>query len=299
MTAARPVAGLTLLAVALLAAALSADEKAAPAAGRKVHLRYKFKPGESIRWEVVHRATIATTIQGTTQTAKTKSESIKVWQITAATPGGPVEFVHLVESVNMANEISGRAKVEYDSQKDAQPPAGYEDVAKAVGVPLTVVRIDAQGHVLERQEKHVQPGGGDDTPIAIPLPEVPVSVGHVWTEPHEVTVALPGGKSRRISTRRRFELKGVQQGRAEIAVDYQVLTPLSDPALEAQLIQRLHRGQVTFDLETGRVVGQQMNVDRRVLGFSGPASSMHYLMQFSERLLAPGERVAKKSSTAK
>ena len=39
----------------------------------KYTLRYKFHPGETIRWEVEHRSNVRTTVSGTTQTAETLS----------------------------------------------------------------------------------------------------------------------------------------------------------------------------------------------------------------------------------
>jgi hypothetical protein len=63
------------------------------------------------------------------------------------------------------------------------------------------------------------------------------------------------------------------------------LTPISDPAIEAQLIQRLPSGSVRFDIAAGRVIAQQMDLDKRVIGFSGPASSMHCLTRLTEELL--------------
>ena len=44
-------------------------------------------------------------------------------------------------------------------------------------------------------------------------------------------------------------------------------------------------GEVKFDIEAGRVVGQQMDIDKRILGFAGPTSSMHYIMRMEEKLL--------------
>ena len=46
----------------------------------KYTLRYKFKPGELVRMQVWHRASLETTIAGTTQTAETTSGSVKVWK---------------------------------------------------------------------------------------------------------------------------------------------------------------------------------------------------------------------------
>ena len=53
-------------------------------------------------------------------------------------------------------------------------------------------------------------------------------------------------------------------------------------------------GTVRFDITAGRILSQEMNVDRRVLGYAGPTSSMHYVMQMKERLLEDVPEVAQK-----
>ena len=53
-----------------------------------------------------------------------------------------------------------------------------------------------------------------------------------------------------------------------------------------------------FDIDAGRVLGQEMDVDKGVVGFRGEASSIHYLTRFTEEFLSaepdrggpPGER---------
>jgi hypothetical protein len=260
----------------------AAAKPATPA--EKYRLEYKFKPGETLRWDVVHKATVKTTVQGTTQTAWTSSSSVKVWRIENVAEDGEITFTHLVERVQMANQISGRAKVEWDSTSKADVPHGYQDAAKAVGVPLTEVRMDANGKVLQRLEKLNQPGASSDTPITIPLPPGPVAVGGFWLEPHELKLALKGGGSKNVQTRRRFELKSVKNGVAVISVDFQVLTPLQDPTLEAQLVQRMAKGEVRFDVTAGRILSQKFDVDKRLHEFSGPSSLMHHVSRFTEEL---------------
>jgi hypothetical protein len=277
--------------------AQEAGEPATEPPGELFDLRYQFQPGETIRWQVEHRATVKTTIRGTTQTAKTRSESVKVWKVSDVSPEGEITFVHSVDSVHMTNQVGTSAAVEYDSTKDETPPPGFEQAAQAVGIPLTVVRIDPRGKILSREEKRPQPSS-EDTPITFPLPEKPVPIGHVWTDPHEVTVILSGGRSRKVQTRQRYELKSVAHGVATIAVDYQVLTPLSDPSIEAQLVQRLSSGTIKFDIDAGRLINQQRDVDKRILGISGEASSMHYLMRFTEELLDSEVEVAEQPQPA-
>jgi len=291
-------AGWTLACLMIASSAAAENENPAekPGTAEKHDLAYKFKPGETVRWQVVHRATIKSTIQGTSRTAKTKTESIKVWRIDEVSPEGEITFTHLVDRVKMTNQISGQAAVSWDSAEDKSPPPGYQDAAKAVGVPLTEIEMDRRGEVLERKEQHIQPAATGELPITIPLPAEPVPVGHVWSEPHEVRVMFKDRKYRKVKTRRRFELVSVKTGVATIEVDYQILTPLRDKTAESQLVQRLSGGTIRFDVDAGRIIEQELQIDKRVHDFSTPGSLMHYLMRMTEEILPPEEQVANRPS---
>ena len=136
----------------------SADDAAdstadAPAAARYL-LRYKFQPGETIRWKVLHQALVRTTVSGTTQTAETYSESVKVWQVKDVdSEHGQTTFVHSVDRVEMRQSVSGRQDIRYNSEIDAVVPAEFEQVAKAVRVPLSVIVLDNRGHITKRKEE--------------------------------------------------------------------------------------------------------------------------------------------------
>ena len=56
-------------------------------------------------------------------------------------------------------------------------------------------------------------------------------------------------------------------------------------ARSAQLVQRESNGTVKFDIDAGRVLSQQIDLDRRVVGYPNQASSMHYRTRFTEELL--------------
>jgi hypothetical protein len=96
-----------------------------------------------------------------------------------------------------------------------------------------------------------------------------------------------------IHTRRHFKLTAVADDIATINVDYQVLSPV-DAHIESQLVQRLMDGEVRFDIGSGRVVSQTMEIDKRILGFAGPTSSMHYIVRMEEKLLEPPIKITAK-----
>ena len=62
-------------------------------------------------------------------------------------PNGDIEFTNVVERVHMKNQLPDHDAVEYDSTKDKTPPPGFEDAARAVGVPLSVIRMSPQGKI--------------------------------------------------------------------------------------------------------------------------------------------------------
>jgi len=274
----------------------SDEPPAAPAPfGFKYDLKYRFAPDEVLRSEIVHRATVQTSIQGNSQTAETLSKSVKRWEVGEVTEEGVATFAHEVESIEMWQKTQGRKEVRYNSQTDDEIPPGYEEVASAVGVPLTIVTMDNRGKILKRVEKRVQPTSMS-TQMTMPLADHPVAIGESWSSPMEIDVILKDGVTiKKVQTRQVFTLIKVIDNVATIGIDSQILTPIHDPAIEAQLIQRLSKGEARFDITGGRIVSQQLDLDRHVIGFSGPASSMHYLTRFTEQLLPPAEQTARRT----
>lgn len=261
------------------------------AEGEKYSLQYKFRMGEVLRYSVKHTANIRSTIEGTAQEAETESNSIKAWKVTDVLPSGEIEFIHLVEVVRMSNRVPNRALVEFDSERDKTPPPGFEQAASAVGVPLSLVRIKPSGEIVHREEKHPQPSASDDMPITLQLPAEPIAIGDQWDNTYDVEAERKSGAKLKVRTRRVCTLKSVEKDVATIGVDYQILTPV-DPFVESQLVERLTKGTVRFDLKRGRILSQVFDADQRVLGFAGEVSSMHYVARLEERLLKPGERLA-------
>jgi hypothetical protein len=264
-------------------------------------LRYKFRAGETIRWEVLQQTRIRTTVSGTTQVADMVSKSVKAWRVTDVAPDGTAELQNLIESVDMRQQFSGQQEVRYNSQTDEKPVPGFEHVAESIGVPLSEITMNARGEILSRRRHAVKAAAqNDDGLLTIPLPEAPIAVGHTWSLPFEIEVPLENGTVKKVKTLQSFKLAGVKTGVATIEMGTQILTPIHDPAIEAKLIQREQSGTVRFDLDAGRVLSQQMDLDRRVVGFvpNNAASSFHYLNRFTETLLGDESKTAARPRTA-
>jgi hypothetical protein len=260
---------------------------------KKYELRYKVLRGDVLRYDVVDSRSIIGTSDQTSQSAKSRTDSIKAWKVTDVLPEGDIEFMNVVERVHMVNQVPDSKPTEYDSVRDKVAPPGYEDAAKRVGVPLSTVRMTPTGKIVHRESKARGQSTEEDSLIVLRLPEKPVSITDTWDEPFEIKVNLPKTGSKSIQTRWHYKLADVKDGIATIEVTYQVLSPIDAP-IELQIIQRMMTGKVQFEIEKGRVLEQQMNVDKRVLGFAGPTSSVQYVMKMEEKLLKDEPKTASK-----
>ena len=288
------VAGSLLCGVVYLscAAARAEGPEAKQSEPQEYLLRYKFHPGDTLRWTVVHRCRIRTSVSASTQTAETTTTSVKVWRVHEVKPDGSIVFDHLVESVDMRHRLSGRDEVHYNSRTDPCAPHGFEDVARAVGVPLAVVTIDAQGKLMRRKQNFVKAAVAGQGEITIQLPEQAVAVGSCWSSQSNLDVPLSDGSVRRFRALQSYKLESVQTGVATISMSTQIMTPLSDPAIEAQVLQYETSGSVRFDIERGQILGRQNDVDKSVVGFRGEASSIRYIARSTEEYLPPPAKVA-------
>ena len=104
----------------------SAESGVANESQQRYLLRYKFAPHELLRWKVIHLGKMETTIQGNTQTPKSRSVSTKVWKIDDVDDAGNVTFTHSIESVEMWQqdpdrpELRRRALVRVDQGRSSR-----------------------------------------------------------------------------------------------------------------------------------------------------------------------------------
>lgn len=257
----------------------------AAAAPPQVTLEYRFRPHEALDMNVSHRAVTDTTIGVTSQSTETATDSRKTWTVVDVDPTGRATLEHSVNDVTMTSRTSDRGQIRWSSRGDEPAPPGYEQVKASLGVPLSRLVVDRSGRVLERRDLRPCPPSSTGDLVIVPLPEGPVSEGAEWTVPQEVVVDVPGGQRKAVRTRLRYQLASIRDGVATIRVDTTVLTPIDDPRLESRLIERIWDGTIDFDIERGRVLRRATGIDRRVVGFEGPESSVRYKSSLEERLV--------------
>jgi hypothetical protein len=263
-------------------------------------LAYQFTSGEVLRTKVVHLATVETKIKGVAQTTKSRTVSTRAWRIRDVDAEGNITFDNAVERVEMWNSVEGRQESHYDSGTDKTPPPEFANVAASVGKVLATIKIDPYGRILTRNNAQAQynTGIGDLTVPFPPGDKQPIKAGASWSIPDELKLPLDDGTIKKVQTQQQYRLEKVEAGVATIAVATQVLTPINDPKLQSQLVQRLQRGTIKFDVDAGRLIHKQLDIDQEVFGFSGADSHMQYLARFTEEPLKDESQTAKSAPSA-
>jgi len=244
-------------------------------------LAYKFAAGEQFRTKVIHLATVETKIKGVAQATNSRTVSTRQWRIKQVTPQGEIVFENIVERVEMWNSVEGRQEVKYDSAVDKMHPPEFQQVGASIGKVLATVTINPHGRILSRQDAQRQfnPGIGE---LTIPFPEVAIKAGATWTIPDEIRIKLEDGTVKKVQTQQKYRLEKVEAGVATITLETQVLTPVNEPQVQVELVQRLQRGTIKFDVDAGRLIHKQLDMDQSVFGFNGADSHMQYLARFTE-----------------
>ena len=264
-------------------------------ATKEYRLAYRMKLGQNIRSRVVHLVSMDTKIEGEFESLKSRSVSTRVFQISNVDDQGNMTFVHLVEDAELWQKVTGKDEVRYDSKRNEVVPENYIKVAEAIGKPLATITVSPTGTVVRRDDAVSQFNPG----IGMLLPQLPsksVRIGQRWFSMEKVRVRLKNGRVQAIQIRKQYKLEHVKNGLATISVRTQVLTPVSDPKIQSQLMQRLQHGTIKFDLDAGRIYSSKMELDERVIGFRGAASMIHYLSRMTEtQVISTGSRPAASS----
>ncbi len=270
----------------------SSGTSAAPA--NTYLLRYQLAAEESIRYLVTHVAKTKTRIRGAEEVSHVHTVSEKLWEVKDVTAEGAMTFVHSVQSVEMMQQAGDAEEVRWDSRSGDAPPLIFETVAEQLNTPLSTVTINPRGQETNRQkhagtEANLGMGG-----LTLSLPEEPIAVGYSWSVPREIKARAESGEVKLVKARDTYKLEKVQTGVATLTIRSEVLTPMEEASVKAQIVQQLSNGNIRFDIDSGRVISKQLDWDETVVGFQGHNSLMEYRARVTEQLIDGPVRTARR-----
>ena len=214
--------------------------------------------GEVLRTKVVHLATVETKIKGTAPDDEVRTISTRAWRIQEVDAAGNITFDNRSSKWRCGTASKDGKEVHYNSETDKTPPPDFaqrrrigrqsagHDQDRSLRADLS--RQNAQAAL---QPRHWRPDGS----VSAGRQAADPGRGHL-VDSRRTEAPQEDGTIKKIQTQQQYKLEKVEAGVATIAVATQVLTPINDPKLQSQFVQRLQKGTIQFDLDAGRLLAQ-------------------------------------------
>lgn len=270
---------------------------------QKYKLAYLFVPGQEVHFKVKNASKIHIQRNGVEEIVENSSETDRHFKVMAVAPGGNGDLELSIDRVHMSARFNDGAEEIFKSDDPKFHHPKFKQVLASVGKPQAVISFSPTGRVVNvkaNQGAVAQAAKADDDAhetYLSPLPEEPIAIGTGWKEEFELRVTQER-LSVKIRMTRRYTLADVKDGVALINFSTYVITPVNDPAIEAQLIQRKTKGQLQFDIAQGMVIARIVAVPRdSIIEPFGAKSSMSAESTYEERLI-PAKVAGKSTETA-
>jgi hypothetical protein len=255
-----------------------------PAAAQAPAWRFRWQPGQVLPYRV-DQITTVTEISGGNKVAMTaKVTVLKHWQVLEVDPQGVATLkLTLVAMRNEQKRPDGSVLLYDSSDPDKSTPELREQLAKYVGQPLAILRVDNQGRVLEVKQGQAN-RFESDLPFLMTLPAAAPAAGRSWERTFKVTLEPPQG-SGQYEAVQKYVCAKADANAAVIALTTQ-FRGLPEAAQEQiPLLQKQPEGEVVFDVRAGRLHSARLRIDKTLQNHQGEGSSYHFVSGYTEQFV--------------
>lgn len=264
-------------------------------------LRYKFEPGQVIRYRASIYDDYDVSIGGADDQPHSHADSIKQYEVIRVADDGTATIELMYEWARMDIAQNGGAAT-WDSRTGDDPGVLFEGMSKIVGKRHLRLQVTPNGEISHVQPLLNEKQSAEDVTadFLIPLPHEPIKVGAIWKREDSVPLKVPGSPQLRQDFRiqRRYFLRSVDKGVATIDLKTKVLTPVNDPQFELQLHRRQPTGEIRIDLNRGILLSRTLTQKAQVVNFSGP-SRLDFQQSQKDQFIEPQVAVESNNSSTR
>jgi hypothetical protein len=248
--------------------------------------RFHWQPGQVLTYRVEQTTAASEVVDGKKTETKSKLGNVKRWQVLGVDAAGVATVQLSLLSLRIETTLPSGEVLGFDS---ANPQAGNaqmrEQLAKYVGSPLAVLRVDAQGKVVEVKEctYGVASRYDSEPPFVITLPEG--SPQKNWERAYKITLAPPQGTNEQYDAIQKYGVQAVNDKVLHVRLTTLLKSPPQALADQAPLLQMQPEGEVIFNLQTGMIEQAQLHIDKELKGHQGEGSSYHFQSTYTEQYL--------------
>jgi hypothetical protein len=255
----------------------------APAPAQTGSWRFRWHSGQVLLYRAEHATQVTEVVGGNKVETASKLTVTKRWHVTNVDAQGIATLEMSLVSMRNEQTRPGGEVLIYDSAnpKDGTPELG-EQLSKYLGKTLAEIRVDGFGQVVD-----VKQGAANrfesELPFAVIVPRVVPQPGQAWERQYKVVLDPPHGTGEKFDATQRFVCKKTGDGVAVIAITTQFKNQPDSQLERVPLLQKQPEGEVTFDLQAGRMFRASLRIDKSLEDHQGKGSSYRFQSTYTEQ----------------
>jgi hypothetical protein len=161
-----------------------------------------------------------------------------------------------------------------------------EEMGKYVGPPLTVVRIDARGRLVEVKESKFGSASRlqSDLPFKVVLPDGPFAAGQAWNRTYQIKLDPPQGAGEVYDATQAYACKAVGNNLAQVHVTTTLKAPPDAAADRLPLLPLLPEGDLYLDTAGGVLKAVRYQFGQDLDEHRGEGSKYQFKSTYTEDL---------------
>ena len=261
--------------------------------GQKYLLRYRFEPGQKLRYLTVQTATMDAAREDNKKSDRSEVEQRRLFTVEKIDDAGVAHIAMQFEFVRMQLQANGGEPVVFRSDmKPDEIPKMFQMTADRLRGSAARYQVLATGESNPAIEKVVKTSANTDSgqkseagTFLMPMASDLIAVGDSWKDVQSVSVRVTDKINRKIEILRSFRLESVDGDLAKIKFTSSIISPIHSPSIRAQLIQSTPRGTLTFDIAQGAMVRKDLRFDQTVINGAGENTVVSSYGTYTEELL--------------
>jgi hypothetical protein len=245
--------------------------------------RFHWQPGQVLTYRVEQTTAAAEMVEGKKSETTSKLNNIKRWQVLAVDPAGVATLQLSMTALRLETTTPSGDVLGFDSADPQKSnPQLRDQLAKYVGAPLAVLRVDGQGKVLEVKECKFGAASRFESEPPFVLTLSPGGQGS-WERAYQITLEPPQGTGEKYAAVQQYVAAAPQGAAVTIGLKTVLKSQPEAVGDQAPLLQMQPEGEIVFNWQKGIVESIRLHVDRELKGHQGEGSSYHFQSTYTEQ----------------
>ncbi len=247
--------------------------------------RFRWQPRQVLTYRVEQVTTASDTSADNTVETNSKLNLVKRWQVQAVDSAGVATLQLSLAALRLETTAPKGDLLLFDSANpDKSDPQMREHMARYVGQPLAVLRIDSKGKVVEVKESKYGPASRyeNELPFVLMLPDNSPQANQSWERAYKLTLDPPQGTGDKYDAVQKYTCKAIGAGTATITLTTTLKTMPESQLDRVPLLQLQPEGTIVFDTKEGLLRSANLRIDKELKGHQGEGSSYRFQSTYTE-----------------